>query len=202
MAKSEKPRVTVWTAPGRVSFPFFTAPDTGREYSDNKYKGDLIIPKAVFKEQGKALQDAVMSVGREYFGDKFTLKGKWRHPFKDMDNDDNVVLEAMKGCMMVRAKSSKAPVFIGPRKVDGNFPELTSQQIADIKGGDWCVFNVTAFPYDQQGGGISLGLNVVQFWKPDAAFGQGRSKILESAEELTIELETPDNSTEVEESII
>ncbi len=193
MAKDSKPRIQIWTPAGRVSFPFFSAPDTGREYSDNKYKGDLLISKDAFKTQGKALQEAVLKVGKEYFGDKFDLKtGKYKLPFKDTDKDDKIVNDAMRNCIMVRAKTTKQPTFIGPRKnSDGRFPELTEDEVRAIKGGDWCVFNVTVFPYDQSGGGIALGLNVVQFWKSDVGFGQGKGMIIESAAELELDVQQP-----------
>jgi len=191
-AAKDKPRKQLWTPAGRISFPFIAMPDTGREYSDNKYKTDLLIRKEAFKEHGKALTDAVIEVGKAYFGDKFTLKGKWKTPFKDTDTDDKVVNEAMKNCILVRAKASKQPLIIGPRKnSDGKFPELSPEEVQALKGGDWCVLNVTVFPYDQSGGGIALGLNVVQFWKTDTGFGQGRSKVLDSAEELDSPLDTP-----------
>lgn len=191
-AAKDKPRKQLWTPAGRISFPFIAAPDTGREYSDNKYKTDLLIRKEAFKEHGKALTDAVIEVGKAYFGDKFTLKGKWKTPFKDTDTDDKIVNEAMKNCILVRAKASKQPDVIGPRKnSDGKFPILSPEEIQALKGGDWCVLNVTVFPYDQSGGGIALGLNAVQFWKTDTGFGQGRSKVLDSAEELDSPLDTP-----------
>jgi hypothetical protein len=192
---NKKPRITLWTPPLQFSYPYFVNPDQGRQYSDNKYKSDGLITKAIFKEKGKALQDAVLSVGKEYFGETFKLKNsKFKTPFKDTDTDDKIENEAMKNCIMIRAKSDKAPLFIGPRKgSDGKFVHLTPQQIANLKGGDWGLLNITVFPYDQQGGGVTFGLNAVQFWKEGEGFGQGRSKLLETAEELEAEVETAEN---------
>jgi len=197
MATVKKARMTLWTPPGRVSFPFFAAPDQGRQYSDNKYKADLLIKKEAFKTSGKALQAAVLDVGKQAFGPDFKFGGKWKTPFKDTDKDDKVVNDIMKGCIMLRAKSTKAPMFIGPRKdpETGRFPELTEEEILAIKGGDWCVFNVTVYPYDQSGGGITLGLNAVQFWKSDTGFGQGRSVLLTTANELEVELDSATDTT-------
>lgn len=202
----QKPREILWTPPGRVSYPYFASVDSGRQYSDDSYKTDLIIPKAIFKERGKELQAAVLKVGKEYFGDKFSFKGKWFIPFKDLDAAGDTP-EAMKNCIQIRAKSkpfgnkpARKPLFLAPRKnKDGKFPELTPEEVQNIKGGDWCVLNVTVFPYDQQGGGVSFGLNAVQFWKTDEGFGQGRSKLLETAEELEAEVDDVTNDDVVDE---
>lgn len=207
MATAKKPREVLWTPAGRFSYPYLFSVDSGRQYSDDAYKTDLLIPKAIFKEKGRALQDAVLKVGREYFGPKFDLKsGKWRVPFKDTDTDDNVENEAMKDCILIRAKSgprkmrdgkvkaAQRPLIIGPRKgEDGKFPALSEAEIADIKGGDWGVLNITVYPYDQSGGGVTFGLNAVQFWKVGDGFGQGRSKLVETAAELEAEIEEASN---------
>src|SRR6187399_2948652 len=145
MAKEKKKKepVTMWIGPGRFSFPFFAEVDSGREFSDDAYKTDLFIPKEKFKEKGKLWQDKVLAVGKEAFGDKFKLKdSKYRIPFKDTDTDDKVENEAMKGCIMVRAKSkprkgaggkvkpAMQPLFIGPRKDENGRPiKLTDQEI-------------------------------------------------------------------------
>lgn len=204
---NKKPREVLWTPAGRFSYPYLFSVDSGRQYSDDAYKTDLLIPKSVFKEKGRAIQDAVLKVGREYFGSAFDLKsGKYKIPFKDMDKDDSVENELMKNCILIRAKSGPRklkdgkvrpavqPLIIGPRKgADGKFAQLSEAEIADIKGGDWGVLNITVYPYDQQGGGVTFGLNAVQFWKADEGFGQGRSKLVETAEELEAEIDAASN---------
>lgn len=201
----KKERTLVWTPVGRFSYPFFVTPDSGRQYSDDKYKSDLLIPKPVFKEHGKELQDAVLQVGRDHFGTKFDLKsGKWRIPFKDTDKDDTVV-EAFKNSILIRAKSKRRPQFVGPRKINDKFPDLTEAEIAAIAGGHWGTLYVSIFAYDQKGGGVTLGLNAVQYWKADEAFGQGRSRMLETISELEAEIdeataEDVDSSDEEEDS--
>lgn len=199
MAKAKKPRVQLWTPPLRLSFPYLVTPDTGRQYSDNKYKTDGLIYKPLFKEKGKPLQDAVLEVGREYFGKTFSLKGKWKTPFKDTDTDDKIENEAMKNAILIRAKSDRKPIIMGPRKVGGKFLELTPEELQNVKGGDWAVLNVTVYPYDQSGGGVTLGLNAVQYWKSDEGFGQGRSKLLETAEELEAEIDEATNEDVLED---
>jgi hypothetical protein len=203
MAQAKKPRETLWTPAGRFSYPYLATPNTGGKYPDGAYKTDLLIPKPLFKEKGAALQAAVLKVGKEYFGDKFNFKGPWRHPFKDTDEDDKTESDAMKNCILIRAKSgpqkdgtgriikpARQPMFIGPRmNAEKKFDPLTAEEIQNIKGGDWGLLNVTVYPYDQQGGGVTFGLNAVQFWKVGEGFGQGRSKLLETAEELEAEIE-------------
>jgi hypothetical protein len=214
MAMVKKPKVMVWTPPGMVSFPFFAAPDVGRQYSDNKYKADLLIPKAMFKEKGKPLQEAVLSVGKSYFGEKFKIKdGVWQTPFKDTDKNEKITHEKMKNCILIRAKAgfnkdkqqAYKPVFMGPRKnAQGQFPELTQEEIMAIKGGDWCLFYVAVYPYDPTkdapAGGVTLGLNAVQFWKADEGFGQGKSVVFGTASELEVDKLDDVSETKVAES--
>jgi len=212
--KEKKERTILWSPAGRVSYPFFAAADSGRDLSDDAFKGDLLIPKAIFKEQGKAIQEAILKVGRAEFGPNFKLVGsKYRIPLKDMDTDDRVANEAMRNSIMIRAKSGKRksgpavqPVFIGPRKgPDGRFVPLTQEQIADIRPGDWCKFQISVYAYTQQTGGVSFGLQAVQFWKSDrTGFESGRSESIQTAEELEVELDDADTnaSAEIEDSII
>lgn len=203
MATKEKiERVQLWTPPGRFSFPFLASVDSGRQYSDDAYKTDLLIPKAIFKEFGKEIQDAVLKVGRDKFGKDFKLQGSNYHvPFKDTDKDEAIENEAMKGAILVRGKAgpnkqkktpARQPVIFGPRKVEGKFQMFTAAEIQNIKGGDWGKLEVAVFAYEgnkQIKPGVSFYLNAVQFWKEGDAFGQGRSRLMETAEELETELE-------------
>lgn len=188
--------VSVWVGPGRFSFPSLVTPDTGREFSDNKFKTDLVIQKAVFKEKNRAIIDAVLKVGKEQFGEKFKLaaNSKFRNPFKDSDTDEKITIDSMKDSIIVRAKSKNRPVFISGRKgADGRFAELNEEQIKNIKGGDWGKILVSVFAYTQAPGGVSFGLQAVQFGGVGEAFGQGKTRILESAEEMETELDDVDD---------
>lgn len=193
MAPKKPKYIQVWAGPGRFSFPYLSAPCTTGQYPDDKYKTDLIITKATFKDKNSELQQTVLEVGRDAFGSSFKLTSKSPlSPFKDTDKDEKITNEAMKGCIVIRAKNKKPPYIIGPAKVNGAFPELSEKQVSDIKGGDWGKLLVSVFSYEQQGGGVSFGLDTVQFWKQGEAFGQGRSRMLESAEELETDLEDAD----------
>jgi len=197
----KKKLIRIWTPPGIFSFPHFAAPDVGREYSNGKYRTDFFMKKETFKKEGQKLQEVVLQVGRDTFGSEYSFKPscKFKNPFKDSDKNEKV-LEQFKGCIVIKPngamdKNTKKPVqprIIGPRKgVDGRFPLLTVDEIAAIKGGDWGCLYVAVIPYFQQGGGITLGLNAVQFWKTGEAIGGGNSAFLESAEELENVVESP-----------
>lgn len=210
MAADKKPQVILWTPVGMFSYPYFSKPDVGRQQSDGQYKTDLFIPKTVFKEHGKELQEAVLKVGRDTHGKDFSLKNpKFRIPFKDTDTDDEVTNERQKNCIFIRAKAGKKdsdknrPVTIlGPRKVDGKFPILTEKEILAIKGGDWGRLNVAVFAYSGNKliqPGVTFALRGVQFARADEGFGQGAGQLLETVTEL--ENETDDiGETEVDSS--
>ena len=196
MTKAKAERVELWTPPGQFSFPYLVERDTGRQYSDNSFKTDLLISKVTFKEKGKEIQDKVLQVGKAKWGNNFKLKGGvYRIPFKDTDLDDKIEDDRQKGAILIRAKNKKRPpVVIGPRKdSSGKFPQLSKDEIANIKGGDWGSLLISVFTYDQQGGGVTFGLQAVQFWKEGEGFGQGKSKLLETAEELAAEVDSPDS---------
>ena len=185
-AKSAATKVRVRTPVGRFSFPYLSKPDTGRTYSDNKFKVDLLIPKAVFAgEEGKALRAAVLKVGREYFGKPAFKLTDFKNPFKDMDEAEDVP-DQLRGHIMIKAKSSFKPTV-----VSADTTEMGEEEIASIKGGDYGRLVVTVYPYSQQGGGVTMGLNLVQFKQAGEAFGQGKKQILDMIDEMEVTLEDP-----------
>lgn len=194
MSKKETLKLKVVTPAGRLSFPYLTKPDTGRTYSDNKYKTDLLIPKAVWEKEGQKLIDAVLTVGRDFFGNpKLGLKD-FKHPFKDTDKLEKID-EKQKGYVLIRAKTDNPPSIIGPNKnSSGAFADLSPEEVQKIKGGDWGRLQVTVYPYSQQGGGVTFALNVVQFWKPDEAFGGGKAANIAMMDEMEVPLESGDES--------
>lgn len=201
MATEEKKsnRATLWTPPGFFSYPYFSEVDTGRDLSDEAYKVDFFITKAEMAKSGKALQDAVLEVGKAEFGSKFSLTGAFKTPFKDTDTDDKLTDPRLKGCIMIRAKSgpkrdkktksiispAKQPGFYGPTK-----DKLSVEAIREIKGGDWGLLNVNVYAYKVGGNsGVTLALNAVQFWKKGESLGQGVTKVLDTMQELEVELQ-------------
>lgn len=220
MAKKEKVfRLKLWTPKGMLGFSYLVKPDLGRQFSDNKLKADLFINKAIFKEKGKALEEAVREVGKKAFGNDFNLKGiKWRSPFKDTDKDEKMIYDNQKNCIFIRAKgfgggNSGEPhaeiKVIGAKKTkDGMFPYLSLDQRNAIKGGDIAALNVTVNPYpeskDAKGNvvalpGVTFGLNMVQLIAVGEGFGQGNSQAMQTAEEYEDESDSPDE-VETDES--
>lgn len=186
MAEVKKEKVRIVTPLGRISFPSIVKPDEGRQYSDGKYKADLIIDKGVFKLQGAALREAVLKVAQEGFGKKLELSA-FKNPFHDCDKKDGCP-EFMKNSVQIRAKSTYAPLI-----VDANKKEMSMEDREKIKGGDYCRFLVTVFHYSQSSGGVSLALNVVQFVKSGEAFGSGKDAMLSMIDEIEV---TPEDGLE------
>ena len=219
MAKTKKEQkdkvISLWTPSGRFLNPFFSKPDVGRNrYSDNKYKTDFLIEKPTFKLKGGELEAAVREVGKAYFGSSYKINDpKYRSPFKDMDKQEKVFTELLRGNLLIRAKASgggtsgkepKQPVFIAARKdASGTIPELKESEVAKIKGGDWGKLNILVVPYegsdgDKDGGnkvlpGVTFILNGVQYWKPGEGFGGGKMAMISTAEEYEEEYDSPDS---------
>lgn len=180
MAKKE--RVVLATPVGRLSFPMLTKKDEGRKYSDGKFKTDLLIPKDVWKKEGKPLMEAVLKVAAAHFGKAVKLKD-FKHPFKDCDENPKA-LAYMKGHIMIRAKSSSAPLIVGPDR-----KPITGEALAALKGGDYARLSVSVYAYEQQGGGVTLGLEAVQFRNAGEAFGQGKEASLSVLDEMEVPLD-------------
>ncbi len=196
MAKEKKDNKVKFTSPlGMFSFPYLAAPDSGRPESDNKHKVDLLIKKEVFKTEGKPMVEAVLQVAREYFGKpKIQLKD-FKNPFQDMDTIDGVD-ERLKGHVRVRAKSEYQPLIVGADK-----QELSADEIKKIKGGDFGRIVGVAYPYSQQGGGVTIGLNLVQFARPGEALGQGRKAHLDMIDEIEVTLDDVETEEKEEKSV-
>lgn len=189
--KAIKNKMKVRTPVGILSYPSVVEPDTGREFSDNKYKTDLLIPKASWKTDpdAKKLRQAVLKVGRAHFKDDALELTDFNNPFKDTDKmkkysaDDKV-----KGHILISAKSEFPPVIINAQKKE--IPEKDAKQ---IKGGDFARLVVVVYPYSAKGNdGVTLGLNLLQYYKEGDALGGGRAALIEMMDEMEVEAEDPD----------
>lgn len=210
MAKKEKEYVNVTTPIGICSFPYLVKPDTGRKESSNKYSCEIYIPKPVWAKEGKPVVEAIMKVAREFFKNpKLKKLSEFKNPITDMDTVADVK-DYQKGTIRIRAKAGslfsgktdQKPTVIGPRKdpETDKFPILTEEQVAAIKGGDHVRLIGGLYGYTQQGGGISIGLNFVQFAKEGKAIGQGKMKQLESLGEIEVDVDSPEEMVDTEES--
>lgn len=193
--KAEKIKsVKITTPMGRLSYPFLNEPDSGREFSDNKYKTDFLIPKDIWKTEGKELKDAVLFVGREFFKDKTLELSDFKNPFKDTDKLEKYSSsDEVKNCVLLRCKSVYKPIVVGPHKTNGQWADLPEEERKKIKGGDYCKLVVAIYPYGTGDGGVTLGLNLVQFVKPGDSLGGGRAAALAQLEEIEIEPDEIDN---------
>lgn len=185
-------KVSVLSPVGIINFPYLITADSGRPMSDNKWKMDFYISKDKFKTDGKPLVDAVLQVARAYFGKPTISLKDFKNPFVDTDTLTNVDAR-LKGHVRLRVKSTFKPLVVGPGK-----EELSEDAIKNIKGGDLCRFVGVAYPYSQQGGGVTIGLNVVQFVRSGDALGGGASAMLSLIDEIEVPLEDPTETQETE----
>lgn len=199
MAKAKKKktlnRVRLVTPVGRIVYPYISRLDEGRVNSTNKYKVDILIPKSEWKEKGKELREAVLAVGRDYIDDDTATLSDFDNPFKDGDAKEQ---DFFKGMVVMTVKSQNKPMVVGPDK-----KEYTDEEIEKIKGGDYARLVVSVYGYEQ-GPGVTLGLEVVQFVRPGAALGGGRAASVAMLDELDIEpddldLDSSDDDDEEEE---
>lgn len=193
MVEKDNKKELIYTCRGTISFPYLSKPDTGRTYSDDKFKGDLIIDPETWKKEGKPMVDAILKVAEMHFGKKLKIT-EFKSPLTIMGAGDDVP-ERFKNSIMLRAKSKFKPTGYGPNKVEGKFPELTPEQVAAIKGGDTLRLIVNLYGYSQSGGGIAAGLNGYQFIKVGDPMGQGKTRelsLLEDSGETEDVIETND----------
>ena len=116
---------------------------------------------------------------------KLKFKDIKKLPIKDLDLIATTDPK-MKGYMMMRCKNKNFRPFI----CDVNKKDLTKdEEIATIKGGDWCDLVVTCFSYSQSGGGVTFGLDMVRFVKKGEPFGSGAAKHLNLLDDIEVAAE-------------
>lgn len=216
--KVKKEKVIVYSPLGRFSFPYLVTPDTGRPNSDGKWKVELMIPKSKFETECKGLVAAVLACASEYHGRSIkslkeltkkvteevngveTTTVKRLHPFTDMDEERDCP-EVFKGHIRIRAKSTFKPLVIGPHKnEDGKFDALPEEVVKQIKGGDYGRLVMVVYAYSQSGGGVTFGLNGVQFGYAGDPIGQGALKQVQDMSEVEIPMDAPENMIDTEEA--
>ncbi len=184
-------RVRVYGPVGRILYPHLVEPNSQGLYPSGKYQCDILFPKSTWKEDGKEMRMAVLKVARQFFGNpKLTLE-EFANPFKDGDDKEQDVFH---GSIIMTPKSQFAPTVVGPDR-----KEFSSERIRLIKGGDYIRPVLSVYPYTQSGGGVTCGLDVVQFAREGEAIGGGRGAALELLEELEVELEDPTQDDDTSE---
>lgn len=181
--QEEKTRVLLRTPIGMFSYPYLAKKDEGRPESDGKFKVDLLVPLKDWNSspEAKALREGVLAVGRKFFEDDALSLEDFKNPFS-LTDDIPGADERIKGCMRIRAKTTFIPTIYGP---DGK-EKMTVEDIMKIKGGDYGRMVVDVYPYSQQGGGVTLGLQVVQFARPGKPLGQGQAAALALLDEIEV----------------
>lgn len=180
----------VVTPIGYIAFPYLTKPDTGRPNSSNKYGAALYIKKEDFKVMGQALLAKVLEVGRRLKGPNATLRD-FKHTIKDCDAlspEEKAKLpeQVRSGYIRIGASSKHPPVVKDARQNLMSF-----DQINQISAGDFCRFVVAVYTYQQQGGGVALGLNVVQYKEKSGVTFGGAGAGVEMLSDLETTMEDP-----------
>lgn len=188
MSETEKASNLVVTPIGFISYPYLVRPDVGRTNSSGKHTAQLFIDKETFKRDGKSLLEQVLIAGRTIKGDNATMRD-FKHTIYDVDQlspEKKAKLpEAVRtGFIQINAASQRAPVI-----KDAKQQIMAVGDAERIAGGDVCRFVVAVYTYKQQGGGVALGLNVVQYKeKGPIAFGGGGSGV-ELLSDLEVKVE-------------
>lgn len=194
----KKKKVSVTTPVGILSYPHLLEADSGRQYSDDKKKTDLLIPEAEWKTDpaAKKLREAVLICGRKLLKDPDATLSDFKNPFQRTNKlgekySDN---ERTKNCVVIRAKTEFDPWI-----VDAGKEELDDEAIKKIKGGDYARLVVNVYSYTQQGGGVTLGLQGVQYIKSGEALGGGYQAQIDELDEIEIEADDIDEPEETDD---
>lgn len=177
MAKEKNPQYGKKVATGEcfASFPHLSEPDTGKQYSDDKYKVDAIFTD---KDQMASLVAECKTLAKTNFG---TTDGiKW--PWKNGDEGSVSKFQGYPGRYFITPKTKDSIPVVGPNPKVGMDP-------AKVYGGAIIKVNVTPKAYEMQKEGveiqpdgtrknvkfvekgITLYLNGVQFLRDSERFG-------------------------------
>ncbi len=177
---TEEPKTTFLTPLGRLSYPVLLKGRANQQGVD-KWGVQILITPEEFKKSGAELLAAVTRIGKEKFGKTWELKTSKNKCIQKTD-DMNVKDDRTKGLICLKCTASNPPIVVGP---DGN--KMDAEAINRIRGGHWGRAVVNIYAYDKAGNkGVSLGLNVLQYWKPDEEFGIGASASLALIDQLEV----------------
>ena len=173
MAKKHKTIVgnKIVTPKARLSYPSLFAPDTGGQYSDDKYKATLLMDTGTVGEEIKNLQRAVLKVAKEAFGEETKL-ADIAHPFRKGNEkltDDDSVAPGYQDMIYIIPKSKYRPDV-----VDGS---LKNAEETDVYAG--CFVRASVYPYSYVSGnnkGVTFRLGNVQKVSDGEPFGGTGSK--------------------------
>ena len=151
------------TTEGTANYAWLNKPDTGNEFSDDKYKvtvawnnDDPMVAK---------LKAIVADAGQREFGD--TLPSTFNNPLKDGDAGDK---EQFKGKVYATFKSTRRP-----GQVDSKNFELPEDVI--IMGGDKVRVAAAAKAYNGAQKGVSFYLDMVKLIEKQNTGGSSASSV-------------------------
>lgn len=123
------------TGVGTAAYSYFHKPDTGQQYSNNKYKGDLILDGDIDMSKAEAL---ALQAAKEEFGDlDFGGSVELKLPWKSGDGHKN---EEFHGKVIFHAASKDAPKLVDSKK-----KTLPAKVL--VKSGDRVRFVVALSPW-------------------------------------------------------
>lgn len=154
--KAKRTYVRFITAPGTAAYCYLRAPDSGRQFSDDKYKLTLMVPKAE-EQLLDPIRKACADAAKAEWGSK--LPSGMSNPIKDGAEKaakDPEKWGDLKDYFMVTFKAQRAPGLF-----DGAGKPLSES--VNIFGGDVVRVNGAAAAFvSGQNKGVTLYLNDVQ----------------------------------------
>lgn len=148
MAKKQSLYVNFASQAGIANYAWLNKPDTGSDFSDNKYKVTVAWNKD--DEFVKTLNAIVMDAAKREFGDE--LPTNFNNPIKDGDSGDK---EQFAGKVYATFKSTRRP-----SQVDASNFELPEDVI--IMGGDKIRVAAAAKAYNGAQKGVCFYLDMVK----------------------------------------
>ena len=148
MARNQTPRARIATAKGTAHFAYIDKPDSGREYSDDKYK--VTISFAADDPFVKELTNKVDGLLADHFGDR--VPRNVHNPIKDGDDTE---IDALQGRVFIRAKSNEPPTLVDAK--NNTVPEGIT-----VFSGDIIRAGITLAVFDGAQKGVTAYLDAVK----------------------------------------
>ncbi|RLC80073.1 MAG: hypothetical protein DRI61_06595 [Chloroflexi bacterium] len=169
----------VLTGKARLSYPSLFKPDTGGQYSDDKYKATFLLNKKESAAELKVLQSAVLKVAKEAFG-VTTKLSEIAHPFRkgeEKADENGDIPDGYDGVVYFTAKSKYRPDVVDQA--------VKPAEEAEVYGG--CFVRASVYPYSYVAGkdkGVTFRLGNVQKMDDGEPFGSTGSKASEDFESV------------------
>lgn len=189
----------VLTPPGRLGHPQFLTPNpTSAKYNAGKYTTILYVSNTNFQDYGEKFVNSILEVGRSYFGNPDLGIMDFKNPLNkevngkyilnstgEMTDEKRAKLPdaVMKDHIVLNFKGINKPKLYG---CEAPITELSEEVANNMGAGDWARLSVSIFPYAQSGGGVSAGLNAVQFIRTAERFSQSGNKTVEMFESMEV----------------